>query len=206
MSPSVVRLLRFRSLGLLAIFSALVAGATIVAPRLLILDNAVPSDYVLVLDGHDDNYYAGLQLLRQGFGNRMFVCLDIPDVPLQGEELSRDREFIQQTAGQLADRIDLCSNADEDIPQDLEHRLIHADAKSVLIVTPEARSRAQYIVARRRLPQYNWSVHAVPDPSFNIRWWRRRLWTKTFVSSIADLGAAYQTRVPQDQRLESSAR
>jgi hypothetical protein len=175
-------------------------------PKLLVLDNTRPSDYIAVLDGHDNNYFTGLALLQKGFGKRMLVCLDLPDVPLEGEELRQDRAFIQQTAGKFADNIDLCSNQEEDIFVEMNALFTKLDAHKILIVTPEAQSRAQYVASRRVLPQYTWSVHPAPDPGFNPQWWRSRLWTKNFVGSAVNLGESFAIKSSENQTVQRSAR
>lgn len=184
-----------RSVVLGVVASALLLSAfLLLSYRILILSNAVHSDYLLVLDGHDDAYYAGLNLLDRGYGKFMFVCLDIPDTPLIGEELRKDREFIRRTAKASADRIDLCRNdASEDLFQEIQRRLVQADAHSVLIVTPEGESRAEYVAARRALPRYSWSVFAVRDSRFGELWWSRRVWTATYLRSVFRLWEAYRT-------------
>lgn len=201
-----MRLLRKPGWIALLLLSSVVGASTRVLPRALVLNNAAPADYIVVLDGHDDNYYTGLSLLRKGFGRQMFVCLDIPDVSLQGEELRKDREFIQQTAGRFAENIHLCHNEDEDIVGEIDSQLAQNAVQKVLIVTPEAQSRAEYITARRRLPQYTWSVRPSSDSSFDVHWWRRRLWTKTFLSSVVELGTALQTRTSGPQSVQRSAK
>jgi len=191
---------------LLLLFAIVSAAAVVLAlPRWLVMDNAKSSDYIVVLDGHDNNYFVGLDLLRKGFGNRMLVCLDLPDVPLEGEELRDDREFIQRTAGTFAPKIDLCANQDEDIFDEMNAWLTRTSAQSVLIVTPEAQSRAQYVAAYRRLPQYSWSVRPSSDSAFDIHWWRRRIWTKTFMRSFFDLWAALRARERKGQVVQRSA-
>jgi len=203
------RLFNFHSSRLIVLLLiALVSAAAIMLalPRWLVLDNAKLGDYIVVLDGHDDNYFMGLDLLRKGFGNRMLVCLDLPDVPLEGQELRDDREFIQRTAGPLAQRIDLCANQDEDIFDEMNAWLTRASAQNILIVTPEAQSRAQYVAASRRLPQFSWSVRPSSDPTFDVHWWQCRMWTKTFVRSAFDLWAALRTREREGQAVQRSAK
>lgn len=179
-----------------------------VLPRLLVLDNCIPSDLVVVLDGHDTNYFVGVELLRRGFAKRMFVCPDLPDTPLTGTELQLDQTFVRTTAGELAGRIDFCSNTpEEDIPSVLRARYAQSGFRSVILISPEAHSRAQVTSFRRQLPGYHWSVKAVPDVTFNVHWWRKRRWTKTFISALVDLFEALRTHpVPVDHIQNSSLR
>ena len=200
-----IRNTRRRTLVALAL-AGLVLLLALVLPRLLVLDNAKTSDYIVVLDGHDENYFAGLQLLRQGRGSRMLVCLDLPDVPIEGDELRRDRMFIEQTAGNLAERIETCPNRDEDIYFLMNDLFRKSGVSSVLIVTPAACSRTQYITSRRQLPKYDWSVRPTYDPTFSANWWRKRLWAKTFANAVVNLGIALTERRRTEQSVEQSAK
>jgi hypothetical protein len=179
---------------------------TVVLPRFLVLDNRAHSNYIAVLDGHDENYLEGLRLLREGYAERMFLCLDMPDVPIEGEELKKDREFIDRTAGPLSEKIETCPNRDEDIYGLMSDLFARSGVSKVLIVTPAPYSRAQYISFRRHLPQYNWSVYPTHDPSFGAHWWGTRLWAKTFVTSVLNLGTALTEPSPSAQRVERSAK
>lgn len=156
----------------------------VLLPRLLVLNNQSQSDYIAVLDGHDDNYYEGLRLLQSGIATRMFVCMDLPDVPLRGEEVQADLAFIRTTAGQFADFIDICENDEEDAFSELGNVLERGSAQRVLIVTPASESRAEYMLAQRRFPNLSWSVRPSMEPSVNVQWWRKREWADTYFPSI----------------------
>jgi hypothetical protein len=172
----------------------------------LVLDNRTHSNYIAVLDGHDENYLEGLRLLREGYAERMFLCLDMPDVPIEGEELKKDREFIDRTAGPLSEKIETCPNRDEDIYALMSDLFEKSGVSTVLIVTPAPYSRAQYISFRRHLPQYTWSVYPTHDRSFGAHWWGTRLWTKTYVTSVLNLGTALTEPRPSAQKVERSAK
>lgn len=162
----------------------------LILPRLLVLDDMTNSDYIAVLDGHDANFYEGLRLLRGGVAKRMFVCLDLPDVPLNEHEIQEDLEFIEKTAGPLAPLIDVCKSDYKDSLTELGDIVTVTGARRVLIVTPAAESRATYILATRRYPRLSWSVHATADRGFDVRWWRSRDQAETYFNAIARLAAA----------------
>jgi hypothetical protein len=149
----------------------------LLSKHILILNNAQPSDAIFVCGGDDHNYYAGLQFLKTSGAQYMFVCLDQNDFDIAGQELQHDREFLRRTAGSLAGHIDICveNNNDDSLPE-LTTKLNHLGARSVLIVAPDPCSRADYILAGNRLPNYAWSVSATAAPWFHSSWWKRRGW------------------------------
>lgn len=178
---------------LVALVALLLVSAAfffIALPRLLVLNNSSPADYIAVLDGHDDNYYEGLRLLKSGMAKKMFVCLDLPDVPLHGEEVQKDLAFVRRTAGRFADAIEICENDDEDALTEFGSLLETTSAQRVLIVTPASESRAQYLLAKRHFADVTWSVDPSKDRSFNVNWWRRREWADTYVQALERFAAA----------------
>ena len=113
--------------------------------------------------------------------------------------------FIEQTAGTLAERIETCPNRDEDIYLLMNELFRKSGISKVLVVTPAASSRAQYITLRRHLPKYQWSVLPTYDPTFSAKWWDKRLWAKTFANAVVNLGIALTER-PTEQNVEQSAK
>lgn len=203
------RLIGLRTRMLVALTGLVFASAAFLVfelPRLLVLNNPTSSDYIAVLDGHDDNYYEGLRLLQSGIAKRMFVCLDMPDVPLRKEELQKDLAFVRRTAGHLADAIDICENDDEDAFTELGGVLETSSAQRVLIVTPASESRAQYIVAKRRFPNFAWSVRPSEEANFNVKWWRKREWIDTYFRSVSHLAAALREPQAREASVERSSR
>jgi hypothetical protein len=178
----------------IAVLLILVLSFGLWMPQVLVLDNAAISDVILVLDGHDGNYDMGLHLLKKGMGRQMLVCLDLPDVQLTGTELLENRSFINRTAGSFAERIDQCRNSEGGTYSEVATRLSQMEVRSVLVVAPAGESRVLYESVRRAFPQYQFTVKASPDPSFDVRWWKCRLWTKTFLSSVSGLSAALDTK------------
>lgn len=181
----------------------------LILPRLLILRNATSAgnaDYIAVLDGHDDNYYEGLRLLREGAAPKMFVCLDLPDVPPSRHEIEQNVAFVQRTAGALANAIDICKNDEKDPYTELLDLLPESSSRRVIIVTPGSESRVQYTVATRLYPDVSWAVHPSPDHNFNVRWWRRRDWAETYVNSIGKLANAMRVQAAPKDAVQSSSR
>lgn len=175
--------------------SVLVLAAIILlSTHTLILNNARPSDAIVVWGGDDQNYYAGLQFLQTTDALYMFVCLDQNDFDIAGQELQHDREFLRRTAGSLAEHIDICVGNNDDILPELTTKLNNLGAHSVLIVAPEPYSRADYVLARKRLPNYAWSVSATAEPWFHSSWWKRRGWAKNFSFGLSRLFQALREK------------
>lgn len=163
-----------------ALIALVLAAVILVSRHVLILNNPIPSDAIIVWGGDDQNYYSGLQFLKATSARYMFVCLDQNDFDIAGQELQQDREFFRRTAGSLADHIEICVGNSDDIFPELTTKLTNLSAGSVLIVAPEPYSRADYLLARKRLPKYAWSVSATAEPWFHRSWWQRRGWAKNF--------------------------
>jgi hypothetical protein len=178
----------------------------LVLPRLLIVNRTMTSDYIAVLDGHDPNFCEGLRLLQSGVARRMFVCLDLPDVPLSDHEIQQDREFVRRTAGPLAESIDICKNDSEDALTELGDVVAGEELQRVLIVTPAPESRATYILAKRRYRNLSISAHASADPNFDVHWWRSRVWAETYFNSVIGLATAVMEPRSSADSVERSAK
>lgn len=151
------------------------------AARVLWVDDPQKSDVIVVLAGEASSRPArGLELLRQGMAPRMWV-----------DVVSRDRIFDQSLvaiaekyAASLpeATQVKICpltglSTAAEamDVKRCLQPFGIHR----VLIVTSGFHSRRALSIFRRRLPQYEFSIAAVHDPTqYGTAWWTNREWAK----------------------------
>lgn len=174
------------------ILSLLLLLLTLVAlsGHILILNNARPSDAIVVWGGDDANYFAGLRQMQSTGARYMFVCLAQNDFDIETSELQHDREFFTRTAGPLADRIDICSENSDYVLPEVKEKLDAHKVGSVLLVVPQQYSRADYIQVTKRLPNYSWSVSATPEPQFNPSWWRKRGWAKTFFFGLGRLFAS----------------
>jgi uncharacterized SAM-binding protein YcdF (DUF218 family) len=152
----------------------------------LIVDRPEKSDVIIVLAGDrtDLRYYRGLELLRSGYGQSMFV--DAETNVKYGEAATQSTErFIEATAGDLRERIHVCpvgvtSTAGETGAVRACVAALHP--RRILLVTNDFHSRRARSVFERRLPEYSWSIAAVrDDEEFGALWWRRRAWAKTYL-------------------------
>lgn len=151
------------------------------AARVLWVDDPQKSDALVVLAGETSLRTArGLELLRQGMAQSMWI-----------DVVGRDRVFdqslvtiAQRYAAGLpeAERVKVCplqglsTNAEAvDVKRCLQPLGIHR----VLIVTSGFHTRRALTIFRHRLPEYEFSVAAVHDPTqYGTAWWRDREWAK----------------------------
>jgi hypothetical protein len=168
----------------------LLLTATALSGHILILNNARPSEAIVVWGGDDANYLAGLRLMQSTDAKYMFVCLSQNDFDIESSELQHDREFFARTAGPLAAQIDICSGNSDYVLPEANQKLDAHKVRSVLLVAPQQYSRACYIEVTKQLPNYSWSVSATAEPHFNPSWWRKRGWAKNFFFGLRRLFAS----------------
>ncbi len=159
----------------------------------LIVDRPEKSDVIIVLAGgrNDLRYYRGLQLLRSGYGQSMFV--DAETNVKYGETATQSTErFIQATAGDLRERIRVCPvgvTSTKGETGSVRACVEPLHPRRLLLVTNDFHSRRALSVFRSRLPEYSWSVAAVSDDEeFGAQWWRKRAWAKTYLMEWQRLG------------------
>ncbi len=151
------------------------------AARVLWVDDPQKSDAIVVLAGEASSRPArGLELLRHGMAPRMWI-----------DVVNRDRMFDQSlvaiaekyaAALPEANEVKVCaltglSTAAEavDVKRCLQPFPIHR----VLIVTSGFHTRRALSIFRHRLPEYQFSIAAVHDPSqYGTAWWTNREWAK----------------------------
>jgi hypothetical protein len=159
----------------------------------LIVDRPEKSEVIVVLAGDrtDSRYYRGLELLRAGYGDLMFV--DVEDRVRFGEaDTGLAERFIRATAGDVQERVRVCpvkviSTVGE--TGAVRACLGSLRPRRLLLVTNDFHSRRALSVFQNRLPQYTWSIATVPDDyDFRAQWWRKRAWAKTYLLEWLKLG------------------
>jgi uncharacterized SAM-binding protein YcdF (DUF218 family) len=156
-----------------------------IAGYILVIDQPERGDAIIVLGGdHNDyRYWRGLQLLQQGYGQFLLVDSNIDEVQFGRTLADQAADFVQHSAGALADRVKVCPIEGDStvietraVQKCLQERRVH----SVVLVTSSFHTRRALSIFRQRLPQYHWSVAAITDDSrFRPQWWQRREWAKT---------------------------
>src|SRR3981081_2472845 len=148
---------------LLAIFVALASQAA----RFLVVDEPEKSDAIVVLAGDTKvRPVRGLELLRQGMAPRLFLDAETRDV-ISDQPLV---ELVQRSVNSLgeANRVSVCqitgysTIAEAD---DVSRCLQSLSPHRVLIVTSDYHTRRALMILRHRLPQYQFSAAAAPNPA-----------------------------------------
>lgn len=151
------------------------------AARVLWVDDPQKSDAIVVLGGETMGRTSrGLELMRQGMAPRMWI-------DVVGREQVFDQSVVQiaknyAAALPEADRVQICalnglSTAAE--TTDVKGCLQSSDIHRVLLVTSGFHTRRALTIFRHSLPQYQFSVAAVHDPTqYGTAWWTNREWAK----------------------------
>jgi uncharacterized SAM-binding protein YcdF (DUF218 family) len=181
-----------RELAKLLIAVVLIAAIAVVgmlrSGNQLVVNHPEQSDLIVVLAGdHNDlRYWRGLELLREGYGQRMLV--DAPADLSYGRSYAQyAADFVAQTAGEKRPQIGICTVTNDSTSQetsDVRRCLakINPEPKSVLLVTNDFHTRRALSIFTTRLPQYHWSSAAVLDPErFGEPWWHNREWAKVYI-------------------------
>jgi uncharacterized SAM-binding protein YcdF (DUF218 family) len=154
----------------------------------LVVDHPERSDIIVVLAGdHNDlRYWRGLELLREGYGQRMSV--DAAADRIYGRSYAEyAADFVAQSAGEESSKIQICTITNDSTVQeasDVRRCLaqVHPAPRSAVLVTNDYHTRRALAILTARVPQYHWSAAAVKDPAlFGEPWWRNREWAKTYV-------------------------
>ena len=155
------------------------------AGRSLVVDCPERGDAIVVLAGdhNDERYHRGLQLLNDGYG-RLLLVDEKGDAVVFGRPLAvQEEEFIQRSAGALADDVSVCStvgDSTDEETRDVKRCLQGRSLRAIVLVTSDFHTRRALSIFRHRLPQYHWSIAATRDQStFGENWWQHREWAKT---------------------------
>jgi len=151
----------------------------------LIINRPEQVDVIVVLGGdHNDvRYRHGLELWMAGQGQILLVDANSDEIQFGETLTSQTEDFIKRTARNTTDNVRVCPIEGDSTVREAEYVsgcLQPTHAARILLVTSAFHTRRALSIFRQRLPQYRWSVVAVPDETrFNERWWRRREWAKT---------------------------
>ncbi len=178
-----MRVTTTRACLILILLALLAFGVLGEAGNFLVTDAPQRSDVIVVLAGETDvRPTRGLQLLEQGYGQRM--VLDVPAAIkiYKFTQLELAQEYIRDLP--LAAAISICpikGLSTKEESKDVQNCLASERPKSVLIVTSDHHTRRALSVFRRDIPGIQFSVAAARnDTQFGVRWWTHREWAKTF--------------------------
>jgi len=163
----------------------LLAVLSLFAGRLLVRDRPERSDAIVVLAGDSENerYRRGMELLRAGYGNHLFLDAPSDSTYFGHTPVEYAQAFLKQDTGDMSDKVSVCPfEQDSTLTETgfVAKCLESVHARSVLLVTSDFHTARAQSVFTHRLPQYQWSIAAAHDPRvFGTRWWQRREWAKT---------------------------
>jgi hypothetical protein len=149
------------------------------------VDRPEKSDAIIVLGGDRDDirYHRGLELLRDGYAQRLLLNASNTTKTYGRTAAEYAAEFVDRTAGSLRAQIEICPFSEDSTLTEtkyVDHCMQKLQARSGLLVTSPAHTRRALSTFRARLPQYRWSVAAALDSEdWDPRWWQRRQWAKT---------------------------
>ena len=173
--------------------AALVAAALSIACILhlasfLEVEDLRHADAIIVLAGdiNDRRYQKGIELLRTGYAQEMFLDAS-EDVTLYGNTYAdRARQFVHENPNDLIEHVQVCPIREDSTVTETKYVAkclsYLRPGSQILIVTSDYHSRRALSVFRHRLPSFRWSVVAAHDDTqFGTKWWAHREWAKNAV-------------------------
>jgi uncharacterized SAM-binding protein YcdF (DUF218 family) len=173
---------------LLAAVITIICVTAVYAGRFLVVDEPKHADVIVVLSGDiaDVRFQHALGLLRSGYAKEL--VLDAPVWAEYGHNWSDlARDYISTIAPDQTLHLHVCSFSGNSTLLELREvapclHTVAPQATTAILVTSNFHTRRALSIARRILPQYQWSVAAAPDEQFGTAWWRSREWAKTALS------------------------
>jgi uncharacterized SAM-binding protein YcdF (DUF218 family) len=166
--------------------AVLLVAIAIVALRhagsFLVVNRPEHADLIVVLGGgnNDLRYWNGVRLMREGYAPRLILDVFAKGETFGNRDIDLARDFVNRTSPGTATVCTLADNSTYAEAYSLGRCLQGANVKSILVVTSEYHTRRALAILHKRLPQYDFSIYAAPDPYFfGERWWQTREWAKT---------------------------
>jgi hypothetical protein len=151
----------------------------------LVVDNRKRSDAILITqaDSLDAQYWMGLHLLTDGYGRELILNARADRIFFGRSQAEWASDFIGKTAASLPGQVKVCRITADTTAQEVYevgYCLKERSIRSVLLVVDDYHCRRSLAIFSRLLPQYRWSIAAVPDAArFGVHWWRKRVWIRT---------------------------
>lgn len=153
----------------------------------LVVDNRQRSDAIVITqaDSLDAAYWEGLHLLTTGYGRELLLDAHSDRVYFGRPQSDWAADFIKTTTAGVPGQVRICPITADTTAQevyDVGNCLKGSSIHSVLLVVDDFHCRRSIAIFSRLLPQYRWSISAVPDSRrFGAPWWRKREWIRTAV-------------------------
>ena len=167
---------------------AITIAAILHSGRFLVVENVQRADAILVLAGdvNDRRYQKGIELLRQDYGQQLWVDAS-EDVTLYGHTYADwARRFVSESPTEVRDRVRVCPIREDSTVAETKYAAKCFSSlppgSRILLVTSDYHSRRALSVFTNRLSSYRWYVAPASDPTqFGVRWWQCREWAKNDV-------------------------
>jgi len=159
-------------------------GFLLLAGHALVTDHPEKSDVIVVLAGDsiDQRYRHGMELLRAGYGRRLFLDASSDSNYFGHTPAEYAAGFLKEDAHELEPFVSVCPfEEDSTITETLyvAKCLEQFHPQRILLVTSDFHTARALSIFAHRLPQYQWSVAAAKDGRlFGERWWQHREWAK----------------------------
>jgi uncharacterized SAM-binding protein YcdF (DUF218 family) len=153
----------------------------------LVVDNRERSDAIVITqaDSLDAAYWIGLRLLTAGYGRELLLDARSNRVFFGRTQAEAAIDFIKKTAAGIPGQVKVCPiSADTTVQEvyQVGNCLKNSPIRSVLLLVDDFHCRRSLAIFSHLLPQYRFSIAAVPDASeFGPHWWRKREWIRTAV-------------------------
>ena len=148
----------------------------------LVVNAPEHADLIVVLAGDDNDvrYWRGVELMQEGWAPKLMLDVVANAHTFGNRNLDLAQSFIDRTTPGRSTICPIILNSTYGEAQHLSDCLRGTGVKSILVVTSEYHTRRAVEILRKRLPQYNISIYAAPDPYyFGRKWWQARDWAKT---------------------------
>ena len=167
---------------------ALAIGAVRHSGSFLVVENVQRADAILVLSGdvNDRRYKRGIELLREAYGQQLWVDAS-DDVTIYGRTYADwARQFVSENPTVVRDRVRVCPIREDSTVTETKYAAkclsYLTPGSRVLLVTSDYHTRRALSVFTDRLASYRWYVAPAIDPTqFGPQWWRHREWAKNEV-------------------------
>jgi uncharacterized SAM-binding protein YcdF (DUF218 family) len=176
---------RSKKLMLLAGLVAIILFFARYAGQILVTDHPEKADVIVVLagDSQDARYRRGMELLRAGYGRRLFLDASSDSSYFGHTPAQYAESFIRQDAPELAAQVSVCPFEEDSTLTEtrfVAKCLEPLHPARVLLVTSDWHTSRACSIFVHQLAQYQWSIAAATDDRlFNTHWWRHREWAKT---------------------------
>ena len=175
---------------LVLVILALVGWAVARSGSWLVVNDPAQSDAIVVLagDADDSRYWRGIELMRQGYAQHLFLDASQDMVKYGATWADRAQSFVDQSAGEIKGRVSVCPFRGDSTKVEaswIGKCLEAVHPRSVIVVSNDYHTRRALSIMRNQLPQYHWTAAgATQNYFYGEHFWRHREWAKTWLEEM----------------------